>query len=557
MDATSLKGTTTPSVDKIVDYKTDVENAQNSTHDFSQGYVGDYAAPANFSEVDEMRQGLKSRHLQMMALAGAIGTGLFLGSGKAIANAGPVGALLGYTLIGFAGAAVVLAVAEMAALVPLSGGVVRYAEIFVDPSLSFANGWNLVYKGLIFIPTELVAAGVLLEYWTDTSTAVWIVVFGFLMALSNSLPVKYFGELESFFALLKIALIIVINIMAIVIISGGAPNHHVLGFTYWIDPGPFVQRFGISGALGRFLGFYTTFNSALYAYSGIEGISLVAAETQNPRQSIPQAAKKVFWRILCFYVITIFLVGLIIPSTNKELLTSSGAAASPFVIAANLSGIKVIPHVINAVVITSAWSSGNAGMVNYVRYLYGMARNGHAPKVFTRLNRFGVPYCAVLLFTLFMALTFLSLSKGASAAFSWLQDLLSTAVLVNWTVILITYLRFFYGCQKQGIDRKELPFRAPFQPYFTWVSLSIFILLIFTSGYSTFISGHWSTETFISSYFNPVFVLVLYFGHKFVRKNKIIPLSQIPIRPLLDIAHADPGVPAPKRKGWGKLNVLW
>ncbi|KAJ4063431.1 hypothetical protein NW761_015274 [Fusarium oxysporum] len=124
------------------------------------------------SELKEMNKGLQSRHLQMMALAGAIGTGLFLGSGRAVAQAGPVGAFLGYTLIGFSAAGVVLAVAEMAALVPLSGGIVRYAEVFVDPALSFANGWNLVYKGLIFIPTEIVAAAVLMSFWVEVNNAV-------------------------------------------------------------------------------------------------------------------------------------------------------------------------------------------------------------------------------------------------------------------------------------------------------------------------------------------------------------------------------------------------
>lgn len=143
----------------------------------TQGVIVGLEPPADFSEVQDMKQGLKSRHLQMLALAGAIGTGLFLGSGRAVANAGPVGALLGYTLTGIIAAGVVLPVAEMGALVPLSGGVVRYAELFVDPALSFANGWNLVYKGLIFIPTELVAAAVLVQYWSNINSAVVSLTF--------------------------------------------------------------------------------------------------------------------------------------------------------------------------------------------------------------------------------------------------------------------------------------------------------------------------------------------------------------------------------------------
>ncbi|KAL7768606.1 hypothetical protein ACKLNR_002907 [Fusarium oxysporum f. sp. zingiberi] len=372
-----------------------IPDNQSNSSDLAPGVMvtGDTAienAPIDMSELKEMNKGLQSRHLQMMALAGAIGTGLFLGSGRAVAQAGPVGAFLGYTLIGFSAAGVVLAVAEMAALVPLSGGIVRYAEDFVDPALSFANGWNLVYKELIFIPTEIVAAAVLMSFWVEVNNAVWITVFGLLMALTNCLFVRVFGELEFWFALLKIALIFIVNIMAIVIIAGGGPEGETLGFRYWKDPGPFVQYMGIQGNLGRFLGFYTTFTNALYAFSGIENISLAAAETQNARQVIPQAAKRVFWRILLFYSLTMFLVGLVVPSNDDRLLKSTGTAASPFVISATLAGIKVIPHVINAIVVTSAWSCGNYGMMSYVRYLFGLAKNGHAPKVFTRLNRFGI-----------------------------------------------------------------------------------------------------------------------------------------------------------------------
>lgn len=230
------------------------EDGRSNSPDIAGGVILNEGAPADFSEIQDMKQGLSSRHLQMIALAGAIGTGLFLGSGRAVANAGTVGALLGYTFIGVAAAGVVLVVAEMGALVPLSGGIVRYAEIFVDPALSFANGWNLVYKGLIFIPTEIVAAAVLMNFWLDINNAVvshlnilapslkmkltdlelqWITLFGALMAISNCLFIRVFGELEFGFALLKIALIVIINIMALVIVCGGAPNHEAIGFKYW------------------------------------------------------------------------------------------------------------------------------------------------------------------------------------------------------------------------------------------------------------------------------------------------------------------------------------
>ncbi|WAO83975.1 AA-permease domain-containing protein [Fusarium falciforme] len=476
-------------------------DARSNSSDVAAGTMATHEAaivnaPLDMSELKDMNKGLHSRHLQMMALAGAIGTGLFLSSGRAFAQAGPIGTFLGYTLIGFSAAGVVLAVAEMAALVPLSGGIMRYAEVFIDPALSFA------------------------------------------------MRCGFFGDLEFGFAMLQIALIFIVNIRAAIIIAGGGPNVTLLDldirkvgdYLLWpitlnvnqgfsIDPRPFVQYMGIQGSLGRLIGLYTTFPNT---FSGIENTSLAAAETANARRVIPQAAKRVFWRILIFYSLTMFLVGLVVPSNDDQLLKSKGTAASPFVISASLAGIKVIPHVINAIVVTSAWSCGNYGMMSYIRYLFGLVKNRHAPRVFTRLNRFRIPYVA---------------------------DLLSIAILVNWTVILITYLFFFYGCKVQGIDRNELPYRSPFQPYFSWACISLFILILITSGWQNFVHGHWNTKSFMSSYFNIPLALILYFGFRFYKKTKII-LDEIPIRAFLDIANADPPPPL-KPKEIRKLNFLW
>ncbi|KAF7594754.1 hypothetical protein BBP40_008461 [Aspergillus hancockii] len=510
-------------------------------------------------EVHEFKQGLHQRHIQMIALAGTIGTGLFLGSGRAIATAGPLGAFLGYSIIGLTVSSVVFGVGEMGALAPLTGGVIRYIEIFCDPALSFANGWNQVYSYIMSIPSEIVAAAVIIEFWATINNAIWITVFGILMLTTALLFVRVYGELEFGFSMLKIMLVIGINIMALVITCGGGPNHRAIGFSYWRHPGPFVQYLGIGGSLGRFLGFWTTFDNALYAYSGIENITVAAAETRNPRHAIPQAARRIFIRILLFYVLTIFMVGLVVPSNDPNLLGSTSTAAhSPFVIAARNAGIKAVPSIINAVVLTSAWSSGNSNMLGGSRILYGMASNGHAPQIFKRINRFGVPYVSVALYGVFMALGYMTLSDSAGTVFTWLQDIVSISTLVNWVCICIVYLRFYYACKKQGIDRhKELPWAAPFQPWSTWISLVLFIILFFTGGYKTFMNGRWSTETFISSYLNAPIILVLYFGYKFWKKTKIIPLEEVPIRHFIESYRNNPE-PEPKKKmGLHRLNILW
>ncbi|KIW39159.1 uncharacterized protein PV06_08960 [Exophiala oligosperma] len=515
---------------------------------------------SDFEEIGLMKQGLHQRHIQMIALAGCIGVGLFLNSGRGIAAAGPLGAFLAYSIMGVFVSSVVLTVGEMGALVPLSGGVVRYADYFVDKSLAFAMGWNQIYSYAVSIPAELVAASVLVEYWTTSiSSAVFITIFSVALLLVALVFVRVYGEIEFTFAILKIMLIIGINIMALVITCGGGPEGGAIGFRYWKHPGPFVQYLGISGSLGRFLGFWKTLVNALYAFSGSENISLAAAEVRNPRRSIPKAAKRIFARILMFYVISIFMVGLVVPSNDPHLLKSTGTASqSPFVIAAVRAGIKGVPSIINTIVITSAWSSANSNMLGGPRVLYGLAKHGHAPRIFLRLNRFGVPYVAVSFLGIFMCLGFMTLSSSSANVFGWLQDMVAISTMVNFILILVIYLRYYYATRAQGVNRHtELPWAAPFQPYASWASVSCFLLLYITGGFNTFIHGQWSTETFVSNYLNLPVVGILYVGHKYLRQTKIKPLPAVPLRKFIEHAQNNPEPPPKPKKGLQKLNILW
>ncbi|KAG9239540.1 amino acid permease-like protein [Amylocarpus encephaloides] len=531
----------------------DFEKGQVTNHETIQ-YASEkngptFASEENLaeSEVLEFGETKHLRHIQMIALAGTIGTGLFLGSGKHSPEGGPWEHC------------VVLSIAELSALFPLSGAVIRHAEYFVDPALSFAQGWNAIYSYMVSLPAEIVAEAVIVELWTmKINAAVWITIFGFLLTVSNILFVRVYGELELTFASLKIMLIIGLNIMALVITCGGGPDGHTYGFEYWRNPGPFVDYLGYTGALGQFLGFYTTFFIAVYTYARIENISLAAAETQNPRRNIPIAAKRIFWRVTIFYMLSIFMVGLIVPSNDPDLLRSTGTAAqSPFVIAATRAGVKVVPSIINFVVLTSAWSSGKSGLLGASRVLYGMAREGHAPKIFLRVSRMGIPYVAVLFMSLFICLGFMTISDSAATVFGWSQDLVSVASLVNWIIICTVYLRFYYAMKKQGLDRNDLPWKAPFQPYAAWTSVISFSILLLTGGYVTFIHGQWNTETFVSSYINIPIILTLYIVYKFVRKTKIIPLHDLPIKHFMDVAAANPEPPPKPVVGWRRLNILW
>ncbi|CAL5870272.1 uncharacterized protein PFLUO_LOCUS4507 [Penicillium psychrofluorescens] len=516
----------------------------------------------SFRERHVLRQGLHQRHIQMIGLAGTVGSGLFLNSGQALATGGPLGAFLGYTVVGLVASSVVLATGEMGALVPLSGGLIRYTEFFFDPAMSFANGWNQVCSYLVTIPTEIVAASILVEFWITISGAIWVTIFGMLILVTALFLIRVYGELEFAFAMLKILLVLGVNIMALVITCGGGPSGQSIGFKYWADPGPLVQYLGIKGALGRFLGFWSTLNNAVFAYSGVQNITLAGAETRSPRQAIPKATKRILVRIPVFYILSIFMIGLVIPSNDPNLLHLTGTASqSPFVIAARRAGIQDAPSIINAAILASAWSAGNSFILFGSRILFGMTMQGHAPAVFARLNRFSVPYVAISLFGAFMSLGYMVVSKSAYTVFGWLQAFVAISNLVDWAVICVAYLRFYYGCKKQGIDRyRELPWAAPFQPYSTWVSLVLILLLLLTGGFSTFIHGHWSAETFVSSYINIPIFLALYFGYKWWKKTRILALVNIPIVGLIQFYLSEENLepePPRKKKGLAKLNVLW
>lgn len=269
----------------------------------------------------------------------------------------------------------------------------------------------------------------------------------------NFSPVKAYGESEVFFAALKILLIIGLILAGLVVDLGGSPTGDRIGFRYWNQPGPF-NAYILPGNTGKFLSFWSTLVSAAYSLGNIQIIAIAGAETQNPRKVIPNAIKMTFWRLLIFYVLSLFIVGLLVPYTDPNLTSSSGSSkSSPFVIAFQRAGIDVLPSIINAIVCTSAFSAGSSTMFLASRTLLGLAEEGQAPKILLRTNRFGTPYVAVAVSFIFTPLVYLSLGSSSSTVFGWFVNITSIAGMVGWAVICVTYLRFYYGMRKQRISR--------------------------------------------------------------------------------------------------------
>jgi len=409
----------------------------------------------------------------------------------------------------------------MIAFLPIPGGHIRLAERFVDPAFSFTMGWNYWYNWIIILPAELSASAVLIGFWNDMiSPAAWIAMTMVVVIIINFFGAGVYGEAEFVFASIKVITIVGLIILGIVIDLGGGPNHDRLGFRYWKHPGPFVQFNGISGSEGRFLGWWAVMTQAAFSFIGTEIVAIAAGEAKNPRRNIPRAIKRVYIRICLFYIGGTAVIGLLVPSNSPGLdLTDGTAASSPFVIAIQNAGIKALPSIINACLLTSAWSAASSDLYTSSRAIYGLALVGNAPKIFAKTSRNGLPYVAIGFCALFACLAFMSVSGGAGRVFGWFANLTAVAGLMTWFGICLTYIRFHSGMKAQGIDRTSLPFYSSLQPFAAWYALVVILLVCITSGWQVFLRGNWKTDTFITNYLPLILFPIMYFGARFYYKT--------------------------------------
>ncbi|GAB1317839.1 Putative proline-specific permease put4 [Madurella fahalii] len=504
------------------DISTDSEKGPNPVHQsiddpksdrFEEGVA--VLGSAAVERYGYVNRGLKSRHIQFIALGGTIGIGLFLGIGSALTRAGPLSLLLGYTLTGIAIFAMMQSLGEMATWLPLPGAIPQYCARYVDEALGFAVGWNNWYASAITICAEISASAVIIGYWQgaqDVNVAVWISILLAFIIFLNIFAVAIYGEAEFCFASIKIITIIGLLIMAFIVDLGGNPRGVRLGFYFWQDPGA-MKEYQTTGDLGRFLGFFATLVNAAFSYTGVEMVAVAAGEAENPRKNIPKAVRRVFWRILFFYVLGSLAIGVLVSSSDPHLLSAQesgapGAARSPWVIGIQNAGITVLPSIINAVVLSSATSSANAFLYTGSRYLYALAQNRQAPRVLLTCSKAGIPYWALVTTSVICLLTYLSVDTqgGAAEAFLWFQNITTIAGLFTWCSICVTYIKFYYALKAQGVDRDTLVFKSPFQPYTAWFALIFFAVIIVFNGFSVFIHGNWDVTDFLASYIGvPIF----------------------------------------------------
>ncbi|KAJ4990198.1 proline-specific permease [Stagonosporopsis vannaccii] len=465
----------------------------------------------------DTHRGLKSRHIQFLALGGAIGTGLFVGSGSILALVGPAPLFMAYLSMMIVVWNVMNNLAEIVTYLPMKGITIPYfVKRFVDPSLAFAAGWNYWYAYAILVAAEASAGSILLDYWeAPVHSAVWITIFLVLVLFLNIVAVGIFGEAEFWFASIKFITIMGLIIVGFTIMLGGSPNGQGrLGFRYWNDPGAF-KPYLVEGNAGNFLAYWTAFVRAGFAFiTSPELIALSAGETIAPRRNIPKAAGRFIYRLAIFYGFGSFIIGVIVPSDDPQLLSpNSNASASPFVIGIQRAGIGGLNHAINAAVLTSAWSAGNAFLFSGSRVLYGLALVGDAPKIFGRTNKNGVPWIAVLATWSIGLLSYLNVSSTGQQVFLWFMNISTISGFIAWIVVMITYIRFRKAMIYNNM-LDQLPYRTKFQPYFVWIILPVVTLLTITNGFGVFTNANWNVSDFLAAYITIPIFLALYFGHK-------------------------------------------
>ncbi|OJD26195.1 hypothetical protein ACJ73_02426 [Blastomyces percursus] len=490
------------------------------------GLYGDAETAERYGYVT---RGLKSRHIQFIALGGSIGTGLFLGIGRAHTQGGPLSILLGYTFTGVAIFGMMMSLGEMATWLPLPGAIPHFCGRYVDEAMGFAVGWNTWYQCAITVCVEIAAAALLIEYWPGAegiNVGAWIALVWVLIMFLNVFAVAIYGEAEFIFASIKIITIVGLLILSLIIDLGGGPDGDRRGFRYWKNPGA-MREYVATGDKGRFLGFFSTLVNAAFSFGGVEMVASAAGEAANPRRNIPKAVRRVFWRIITFYVLGSLAIGMLVPYDDENLLNaqnsdkSSTGAASPWVIAVNRASIPVLPSIINAVILTSASSSGNAFLYTGSRYLYALAQNGQAPKFLLKCTKLGVPIYCVLITGSVGLLTFMSTSTGANDVFLWFQNLTTIASLFTWCSICIACIKFHHAVEAQGVDRSTMAFRAPFQPYPAYFALVFFSIIIVFNGFDAF-APKFEFQNFFTAYIGMPIYFGLYLFWRIFKKTKFI-----------------------------------
>lgn len=505
---TSLKSSSFDSKENIKSDVPHVSDFENNVYD-----------TANDSKLNK---DLSVRHLLTLAVGGAIGTGLFVNSGASLNTGGPASLIVAWVIVSTCLFTIVNALGELAAVFPVVGGFNVYITRFVEPSFGFAVNINYLAQWAVLLPLELVAASITIRYWNNTiNSDAWVAIFYTAIFLANMLDVKSFGETEFVLSMIKILAIIGFTILGIVLACGGGPSGEYIGGRYWNDPGAFVGD--TPGR--RFKGVCAVFVTAAFSYSGTELVAVSAAESHNPRVTLPKASKRTFWLITLCYITVLTIIGCLVPYNDERLLngnSSVDAAASPLVIAIENGGIKGLPSLMNAIILIAILSVANSAVYACSRCMVAMAEIGNLPKRLNYIDKRGRPLYAIFATLIFGLLSFIAASDKQEEVFTWLSALSGLSTLFCWFSINLSHIRFRQAMKAQDRSLDELPFVSITGVYGSWYGcIVIFLVLIASFWTSLFpVGGDGAdAESFFEGYLSLPIFIVCYLGHKVYKKD--------------------------------------
>lgn len=441
----------------------------------------------------ELKRGLKNRHIQLIALGGAIGTGLFLGIAQTIKMAGP-SVLLGYAIGGFIAFLIMRQLGEMVVEEPVAGSFSHFAYKYWGDFAGFASGWNYWVLYVLVAMAELTAVGIYVQYWwPDIPTWVSAAIFFVAINAINMANVRVYGEMEFWFAIIKVVAIIGMIVFGAWLLASGEGGPEASVTNLWAQGGFFPN--GITGLV-------MAMAVIMFSFGGLELVGITAAEADNPEYSIPKATNQVIYRILIFYIGSLAILLSLYPWGKVV------EGGSPFVLIFHALDSNLVATILNIVVLTAALSVYNSCVYCNSRMLFGLAKQGNGPKALLKVDRRGVPMVAIAFSALATALCVVINYVMPGKAFELLMALVVSALVINWAMISLAHLRFRAAKRREGIEPKFKAFWYPFSNYLCLSFMAgILVIMYLTPGIQ------------ISVLLIPVWIVVLGIGYMFTHKK--------------------------------------
>ncbi len=423
------------------------------------------------NDSSKLQRGLKNRHIQLIAMGGAIGTGLFLGSAQVIQSAGP-SIILGYAIGGLIAFLIMRQLGEMIVEEPVAGSFSHFAYQYWGKFPGFLSGWNYWVLYILVAMSELTAVAKYINYWWPHIAAWQSVLFFFVIITAINLTnVKFYGESEFWLAIIKVTAVVAMILFGLYLLFTADANSTASFSNLWSHGGFFPNGFD---------GLFYMLAFLMFAFGGIELIGMAAAEANDPKKTIPKAINQVVVRILIFYVGSLAILLSLVPWNQLDL---GGLDKSPFVMIFSQMGIGWAALLLNFIILTAALSVYNSGMYANSRMLFGLAEQGNAPKVFAKVNKQGVPVPAVLLSALLIFGCVLLNYFVPEDALGHLMYIVVGALVLNWAMISLTHLKFKAMTKEKGLKTSFPALWSPLSNYLVLAFIAVVLYIMWQQGF--------------------------------------------------------------------------